>query len=72
MRVGPSRHLVELLDADRHAAERERHVGGRGGGDRLLAMDVREGVEIAGIDRCERGVQLFAWAALTAAVGLDQ
>ena len=64
--------LVELLDADRHAAERQRHVGAGGGRDRLLAMDVREGVEVAGIDRRERGVELFSGGALAAAEGLDE
>ena len=36
VRVGPSLDLVELLDADRHAPERQRHVGAGGGGHGLL------------------------------------
>ena len=50
MRVGPALHLVELLDPDRHAAERLADVRRCRGAFGLLTGQVAERVQRAGVD----------------------
>ncbi len=71
-RVRPPRHGVQLLDADRHAAERLRHVGCGGRALRGLDVEMAEGVEAARGDRVERGVELLERRASTRAVLVDE
>ena len=59
MGVGPSLDLVELLHADRHAAERQRHVGRRGCGLGLLSVEVGERIQVAPFDRVTARRQLL-------------
>src|SRR5215218_11482691 len=70
--VRPPGHLVELLDADRHPAERQRDVGDPGRDRGVLAIEVAEGVQRAGVDRGVHRLELLRRRPLTAAEGLHQ
>ena len=59
VRVRPTLDVVQLLHADRHAAERLADVGGAGFGLGLLAGQVAERVQIARFDGRVGGLQLL-------------
>jgi hypothetical protein len=64
--------VAELLDAEGHAAERQVHVGRLGLLPGRLRVQVREGVQLAGLDRRERGVELLERRAVLGAEGVDE
>ena len=71
--VGPPLDRVELLDADRHATERQRHVGDAAAAACSASRSVEaEGVEVARVDRGEHGLELLDRRALTAAERVDE
>jgi hypothetical protein len=72
VRIGPPLDLVEFLDADRHAAERLVDIGPGGSCFRLLAVQVGEGVEVAGFDGVVARLELFERRALTATECVDE
>jgi hypothetical protein len=69
---GPTLDIVELLDADRHAAERQRDISATSGLHGLFAWCVTERVELAGVDRVVRRLQLFGGGPFAGAEGIDQ
>ncbi len=63
---------VELLHADRHAAERQVHVGACRGPLGVVAVEVAERVQVARADRVVRRRQLLDRRTLTTAERLHE
>ena len=55
----PARHALQLLDADGHAAERQRDVGALRGSASCVGVQVGEGVELRVVDGGERSIEGF-------------
>ena len=56
--VGPACDLVQFLHPDRHAAQRQRDVGGGGPLHHPVGVDEREGVQVTGLYRGQRRLGL--------------
>ena len=57
--LGPAPNRLELLDSGGHPAERLRHVGPGRRGSSLVAIKEAEGVQVAGVDGGQRGLELL-------------
>jgi hypothetical protein len=68
----PTRHRLELFHADGQAAEGPRDVGVLGSLKCAFAVDEREGVERAALDRGEDRLELLARGALTTSKCVDE
>ncbi len=72
LRLRPARDGGQLLDADRYAAERERHICRRRGSARFVGGDMRERVALGRVDRGEGRLELRARVVFTRTVRVDE